>query len=83
MVDERGRGIFETEQDYLEIAPATRATISSFLFHYPIMSWNGKNAATPSPCTATSTQGPTNNGRNRSAAFFDTTWALTQTATHP
>ncbi len=34
--------IFTSEQDYLEIAPGFAKGHKLVLFHYPIMSWNGK-----------------------------------------
>lgn len=37
-----GAGTFATEQDYLEIAPGFANGHKLVLFHYPIMSWNGK-----------------------------------------
>ena len=60
-----GAGIFETEQDYLEIAPGYARGHKLVLFHYPIMSWNGKRRDAIALHGHVHSKGPTNNERNR------------------
>lgn len=60
-----GAGIFETEQDYLEIAPGYARGHKLVLFHYPIMSWNGKRRDAIALHGHVHSKGPINNERNR------------------
>ena len=60
-----GAGIFETEQDYLEIAPGYARGHKLVLFHYPIMSWNGKRRDAIALHGHVHSKGPTSNEHNR------------------
>ena len=60
-----GAGIFETEQDYLEIAPGYARGHKLVLFHYPIMSWNGKRRDAIALHGHVHSKGSTSNERNR------------------
>lgn len=60
-----GANVFESEQDYLEIAGGYARGHKLVLFHYPIMSWNGKRRDAIQLHGHIHSKGPDYNERNR------------------
>lgn len=60
-----GAGIFESEQDYLELAPGYGRGHKLVLFHYPIMTWNGKRRDAMQLHGHIHSVGPSYNEKNR------------------
>ena len=56
---------FESEQDYLEIKPGFAKGVRLDLFHYPMLSWNGKWRGAIHLHGHIHTEGPDYNERNR------------------
>lgn len=56
---------FETIRDYEEIAPGFAKGVKLVLFHYPIMSWNGKRRGAIQLHGHIHSEGPKYNERNR------------------
>ena len=65
-----GSNVFESEQDYLEIAPGYARGHKLVLFHYPILSWNGRRRDAIQLHGHVHTKGSDANEKNRSRGLL-------------